>query len=1141
MPNELPKGWVKTSLGEIAVPSRERALPTESPSMHYVGLEHIEPQTMRLLGHGYARDARSSSVQFSKGDVLYGKMRPYLNKVWVAEFDGACSAEFLVFSKCDDLNSQFLGMRLNAEDFVAFANRQISGDRPRVDFEKLSRFPILLPPIAEQERIAAKLNAVLSGVQRAEMASRRARERLDTYRDAVLNAAVTGELTREWRESQRKSKRINVETGGDLLKRLLAIRRVRWEEIELNRLHASGKVPKDEKWKSRYPEPTSPITSDLTRLPNGWIWASLDQLSIVVRGASPRPAGDPRYFGGEIPWITVGSLTRDSQPYLTQTTETVTEAGKEASRYIEAETLLLTNSGATLGVPKISRIAGCINDGVAALLAVDYPLKLYLYYFLAAQTKNLRNINQGAAQPNLNTSIIRAIVAAVPSSAEQTVIVHEVESRLSAANRLADTLDKKLAKASVMRQSLLREAFSGRLVPQNSSDEPAAVLLERIRSERIRLEAVQREAKARSRRQPKASTRESMKKSLLTQETLTAAFERIGRKADANLLFKEAGCAPDEITTFYETLRATPEVLRAFEHEAGKKPTQKRGTPSAKKTRPRQKGRFLLVELWLEEFKNLKDYTIRFDLAYGLDVVLGWNGTGKSNLFESLVIIFRDLDEWRERNRWPDKPMNGYRLSYEIDQQLIQIVWKPNEMKRPVATAAGWSAKSKRFGKPEVITRTDLPLPRFVFGYYSGPTNRLAEHFQPMNQAHYVRLREALGDDPKTLTALLEQRRFFCAETHHAKYVLLAFCYREDPEINRFLRERLRITGFESALFIIRKPRWAKAGTKANDFWGAKGVMRRVLDRLKRFAIAPMLIEQNVRDGYRTAKEEHYYLFLPDLPRLLSFADEYDDARTFFLALESMDFSELIHDVKIQVRVSATDAQEIPITFREMSEGEQQLLMVLGLMRFTKSLQSLVLLDEPDTHLNPQWSVGYLKLLTKIMSDGTRESDEQQTSQILISTHDPLVIASLVKEQIHLLKRDWETGVCKWVPASVNPRGLGFTGILTSEMFGFRSDLDEETLADLDSKVRLMAKEGELKPADQKKLEDINTRLAEVGFQKAFSDPYYAAFIRAWGRKYSELMAGQQFLSPAQMEEIERVADEVLEEARSEVEKEVVG
>jgi hypothetical protein len=132
-----------------------------------------------------------------------------------------------------------------------------------------------------------------------------------------------------------------------------------------------------------------------------------------------------------------------------------------------------------------------------------------------------------------------------------------------------------------------------------------------------------------------------------------------------------------------------------------------------------------------------------------------------------------------------------------------------------------------------------------------------------------------------------------------------------------------------------------------------------------------------------------------------------------------------------------------------------------------------------------------------------------------------------------------QSGVCKWVPASINPRGLGFTGILTSEMFGFRSDLDEETLADLDNKIRIMATEGELKPSEEKKLEDIDKRLAETGFQKAFSDPYYAAFARAWGRKYSELMAGQQFLTAVQMEEIDRVASEVLEEAINEVGKEV--
>ena len=213
--------------------------------------------------------------------------------------------------------------------------------------------------------------------------------------------------------------------------------------------------------------------------------------------------------------------------------------------------------------------------------------------------------------------------------------------------------------------------------------------------------------------------------------------------------------------------------------------------------------------------------------------------------------------------------------------------------------------------------------------------------------------------------------------------------------------------------------------------------------------------------------------------------------------------------------------------------------MVLGLMRFTKSHQSLVLLDEPDTHLNPHWSVDYLKDLKRVMSDNALESPEQQSSQILMATHDPLVIASLVKEQIHLLKRDLQTGACRWTPASVNPRGLGFTGILTSEMFGFRSDLDPETLADLDNRVRIIAKEGSLTAQEQKELEKIDKRLTDAGFSKAFSDPYYAAFVRAWGRRHSELMAGEQFLTPEKKEEVDRIAREVLKEAIAEVEKEV--
>jgi predicted ATPase len=724
----------------------------------------------------------------------------------------------------------------------------------------------------------------------------------------------------------------------------------------------------------------------------------------------------------------------------------------------------------------------------------------------------------------------------IPPVEEQSQIIPEVGRRLAAADRLATKLDQQMERARAAREALLKDAFAGHLVSSDEDDEPASVLLNRIRDQKADREAEWKRVSQLVRTTTKKRIKD-MQQQPTTPESLSAAWNRINQKADARLLFDEAGLGPEHVVTFYETLRATPEVRAAFQKASAQHRKSQKLTQTHDET-PVTQGRFRLLHLWLEDFKNLKDYTVRFDPAHGLDVVLGWNGTGKSNLFEALVIIFRDLHNWWEKNRWPDKPMTGFQLSYEVDEQTVEVTWRPGSMKRPDLRLGPISA-----GKDDVtlerIKREQLPLPRFVFGYYSGPTNRLAEHFLPMKQAHYDRLREAKADDAKTLAKLLEQRRFFCAETHHAKYVLLAFSYKDDPKISEFLENRLRILGFESALFVIRKPRWAKS-KKAEEFWGATGIMRRVMERLSRYAIAPMVLRQTVNYGYRSSTEDHYYFFLPDLQSLYSFAAEYQDARTFFLALESTDFSELIHDVKIQVRVKATNTEDVPITFHQLSEGEQQLLMVLGLMRFTKSHQSLVLLDEPDTHLNPHWSVNYLKDLTWVMSDSALQSPEQQSSLTLMATHDPLVIASLVKEQVHLLKRDSKTGVCKWTPASVNPRGLGFTGILTSEMFGFRSDLDPETLADLDNRVRLVGKEDGLTDKEKRELEEIDKRLADAGFSKAFSDPYYAAFVRAWGRRHSELMAGEEFLTEEKRQKIDLIAQEVLKEAVAEVEKGVV-
>lgn len=1112
---EIPDSWLHLALGDVIDYGKTiKVEPSAIPSNGWVlELEDIEKDTSRLLKRllSAQRQPRSTKNQFFVGDVLYGKLRPYLNKVLLADQDGYCSTEILPLKPNLAVDGRFLFYWLKHPQFLNYAESASHGlNMPRLGTKAGQQAPFVLAPLNEQKRIADKLDSLLARVDACRDRLDRASHIIKRFRQAILDAATSGQLTEDWRVAHQT---LDSDNG------------IEEELTEFNFKDAA-------------------CFGDF-RFPPSWNVSRLGEIAEIVGGIT-KDSKKQYSAVEELPYLRVANVQRGFLDLSEVKTIRVPQHRVEELLLNRGD--ILFNEGGD--IDKLGR--GWVwNDEIERCTFQNHVFRVRLYnkhfepkffswygnsrganYFLSVgkQTTNLASINK---------SLLSALPVVIPPAAEQQEIVRQVELLFAYADRIETRYQNALQCVEQTVSALLSTAFRGELVPQDPTDEPASILLERIQAERLRMKSEQKTTRT-SRRtrkeEPKAAVRQTLDDYVAA---LGSAFEQLGGKADARQLFDQVGFSSEEVVQFYEALRVIPKVRDAFkravQEDLSKKQSSVIGTPE---DRLSEDGRFRLIELWLEDFKNLTDYTVRFDPSHSIDIVLGWNGTGKSNLFEALVIIFRDLHRWSEKNQWTQKPMKGYRLRYEINGRTVEVSWKPGEMKRPKLRIETPQNDEKKSLQSESITRERLPLPRFIFGYYSGPTNRLAEHFLPMKQDHYNRLLKATSDDPVTLTNLLEQRRFFCAENHHAKYVLLAFCHKEDADISRFLEDRLRITGFESALFIIRKPRWAKGNPE--DFWGATGIMRRVMERLRRFAIAPMVVEQTVPDGWRSNREEHYYFFLPDLQSLHSFAAEYQDARSFFLALESTDFSELIYDVKIQVRVKATNTEQVAITFHELSEGEQQLLMVLGLMRFTKSHQSLVLLDEPDTHLNPHWSVDYLKLLVRVMSDDSGESEEQQTSQILMSTHDPLVIASLFKEQIHLLKRDWQTGACKWDQPDVDPRGLGFTGILTSEMFGMRSDLDEETLADLDTKVRLVAREGSLTPEEAKELEEINKRLEDAGFQKAFSDPYYAAFIRAWGRRHSDLMAGVQFLSPEQQQEIDRISREVLEEAITELQAEAV-
>lgn len=197
-------------------------------------------------------------------------------------------------------------------------------------------------------------------------------------------------------------------------------------------------------------------------IPEDWGAKSLSDVATVVRGGSPRPAGDPRYFNGDfIPWLTVAALTSisDSMLYVTETVGCLTEEGSRHSRTLEKETLIISNSGATLGVAKILGIRCCANDGIAALINQSAGNKRFICYYLNTRTKYLRDVvATGNGQPNLNTELIGNISIPFPTPDEQQAIAEA----LSDVDALIGTLDKLIAKKRDLKQATMQRLLTGK-------------------------------------------------------------------------------------------------------------------------------------------------------------------------------------------------------------------------------------------------------------------------------------------------------------------------------------------------------------------------------------------------------------------------------------------------------------------------------------------------------------------------------------------------------------------------------------------------------------------------------------------------------------------------------------------------------
>jgi len=208
-----------------------------------------------------------------------------------------------------------------------------------------------------------------------------------------------------------------------------------------------------------------------------------------------------------------------------------------------------------------------------------------------------------------------------------------------------------------------------------------------------------------------------------------------------------------------------------------------------------------------------------------------------------------------------------------------------------------------------------------------------------------------------------------------------------------------------------------------------------------------------------------------------------------FAALEAADISDLFREMLVWVTRSDNDSGDV--SFSDLSDGERQLLMVLGLIRVSRGKEALFLLDEPDTHLNPAWQLSYLELI----KEWTEVAADKDRCQIIITSHNPLTIASLTKKEVRVMQNGDEEGIQVSEPYA-DPRGMGFTATLT-EIFGLPTTLDLATQRQIDDRNAL-ARIEERSEAQEKQLIAINDTLNRLGFMNESREPLYHEFLKAW-------------------------------------------
>ena len=502
---ELPQGWGQTTLGDICLPVN-KVTPRHTPDQPftYLDIASIDNSTHRVISPKVylGRDAPSRArQQVRKGNTLFSTVRTYLKNVAMVppEFDGeVASTGFCVLNPAGEVDYSFIFYSVLSDEFVSKLNPLQRGTSyPAVrDGDVLSQ-EIVLPPLPEQHRIVAEIEKQFSRLDASVAALNGAQVNLKRYRSSMLKAACEGTLVPTEAELARDDGR-EYESADRLLDRIRVERRVLWAS--------------QPKRRGKYKEPVAPDTSALPELPEGWVWATAGQLALVESGQTPKGIVEIASTESHgVPWYRVSDMNAPrNREYMIVASSEIPESdvARLGVHKRPPGTIIFPKRGGAIATNKKRRlsISSAYDLNTMGMVPVG-ELGDYLWWWF--QTIDLGTLGDGSNVPQINHDDIQPIPVPLPPLAEQLRIVGEVERRLSIIQQAEAAVETSLKRAERMRQSILKQAFTGKLVPQDPNDEPASVLLERIRTERAAAEAAIKHKNSQIKRRRSKTSRQS--------------------------------------------------------------------------------------------------------------------------------------------------------------------------------------------------------------------------------------------------------------------------------------------------------------------------------------------------------------------------------------------------------------------------------------------------------------------------------------------------------------------------------------------------------------------------------------------------------------------------------------------------------